>query len=124
MLIALRREVMKILIIMMTSILTTYITDASTIAEASEAGCVELYTGKRFTGKHNVCCSPCGKCCALYEPYISHLNSAKSGGFTQRSIFYQSSNCRSGKGVTVDDAGWRDMSKLPAYRSVVTACIP
>lgn len=103
---------------MMTIIPSAYTPDASA------AGCVELYTGKRFTGRHNVCCSPCGKCCPLYEPYISHLNSSKSGGFTQISTFYTSSNCRSGEGVTVDYDGWRDMSKLPAYRSVATACIP
>lgn len=93
---------MKIFIII-TIILTAYVTDAF------GAGCALLWTGKRFTGKHNVCCSPCGVCCTLYEPYISHLNSAKSGGINQRSIFYQSSNCRSGEGVTVDDVGWRDV---------------
>lgn len=94
------------------------------VVDAIGAGCVELWTGKRFTGTHNVCCSPCGKCCDLYERYISRLLSAKSGWFKQLVTFYRSPDCRSGEGVTVDRDGWRDMSKLPAYRSVKIACIP
>ncbi len=97
---------------------------AGYVANAAGAGCAELWTGKRFTGKHNICCSPCGKCCELYEPYISQLLSSRSGGFAQISTFYESANCRDGEGVSVDRDGWRVMSKLPAYRSVVTACIP
>lgn len=97
---------------------------AAYVANASGAGCAELWTGKRFTGQHNICCSQCGECCKFSEPYISRLLSSKSGGTAQLSTFYQSANCRSGEGVTVDRDGWRDMSKLPAYRSVLTACVP
>ncbi|KAI9300844.1 hypothetical protein BJ944DRAFT_272375 [Cunninghamella echinulata] len=55
-----------------------------------------------------------GCCYSMPAPYVTSLNSAKA--WLDTCTFYTGANC-DGAGQCIDTEGYRDMSRLPAYRS-------
>ncbi|KAF7344834.1 hypothetical protein MVEN_01644700 [Mycena venus] len=85
---------------------------------ARASGTLTLYTGKSFTGKATPFAADTGTCwLSLPEPYVSHLLSAKvSAGLT--CFMFTANGCDNNKcEVCVDDAGYHDMTRIPAVHA-------